>query len=170
MLTRVILDFYGVWHRILTLGRVIHMELCVKRFEELTVNELYEILKLRNAVFVVEQNCAYQECDDKDKTAFHVWLQDNGNIVAYLRVMDVPPDTASLGRVIAVQRQCGMGTRIVQAGIRVARERTDARSIKIHAQSYARRFYEKQGFRQEGEEFLEDGIPHILMTLDLMEG
>ena len=121
-------------------------------------------------LFVVEQNCAYQECDDKDKTAFHVWLQDNGNIVAYLRVMDVPPDTASLGRVIAVQRQCGMGTRIVQAGIRVARERTDARSIKIHAQSYARRFYEKQGFRQEGEEFLEDGIPHILMTLDLMEG
>ena len=131
------------------------MELVVKRFEELTANELYEILKLRVSVFVVEQNCPYQEIDD------------NG-IQAYLRVIEkgVSFDEVSIGRVIAVKRRCGMGSRILAEGIRVAKTQLKADAIKIEAQTYAKELYEKQGFRQISDEFLEDGIPHVPMRLD----
>ena len=144
------------------------MELVVKRFEELTANELYEILKLRVSVFVVEQNCPYQEIDDKDRQALHVYLKDEGGIQAYLRVIEkgVSFDEVSIGRVIAVKRRCGMGSRILAEGIRVARTQLKADAIKIEAQTYARALYEKQGFRQISDEFLEDGIPHVPMRLD----
>lgn len=145
------------------------MDLTVKRFEELDINELYEILKLRVDVFVVEQNCPYPELDDKDKSAWHVYIREDGKITAYLRVLDpgVSFDTAAIGRVISTRRRCGLGTKLLQEGIRVARERMNADAIKIEAQTYARKFYELQGFRQTSEEFLEDGIPHIEMTLEL---
>lgn len=143
------------------------MELHVKKYDELSVDELYEILKLRNEVFVVEQNCVYQDCDDKDKSAYHVWLSD-GQITAYLRI--IPDDGeghAVIGRVISVSRRCGMGTRVLQEGIKVVQERLDVPEIRIHAQAYARKLYENQDFVQYGEEFLEDGIPHIAMRLPL---
>ena len=145
------------------------MELTVKRFEELDINELYEILKLRVDVFVVEQNCPYPELDDKDKSAWHVYIREDGKITAYLRVLDpgVSFDTAAIGRVISTRRRCGLGTTLLREGIRVARERMNADAIKIEAQTYARAFYELQGFRQTSEEFLEDGIPHIEMSLEL---
>ena len=145
------------------------MDLTVKRFEELDINELYEILKLRVDVFVVEQNCPYPELDDKDKSAWHVYIREGGKITAYLRVLDpgVSFDTAAIGRVISTRRRCGLGTTLMQEGIRVARSRMKADAIKIEAQTYARAFYELQGFRQTSEEFLEDGIPHIEMTLEL---
>ena len=145
------------------------MDLTVKRFEELDINELYEILKLRVNVFVVEQNCPYPELDDKDKSAWHVYIREDGKITAYLRVLDpgVSFDTAAIGRVISTRRRCGLGTTLLLEGIRVARERMNADAIKIEAQTYARAFYELQGFRQTSEEFLEDGIPHIEMTLEL---
>ena len=145
------------------------MEIIVKRFEELDINELYEILKLRVNVFVVEQNCPYPELDDKDKSAWHVYIREGGKITAYLRVLypGVSFDTAAIGRVISTRRRCGLGTTLLQEGIRVARERMNADAIKIEAQTYARAFYELQGFRQTSEEFLEDGIPHIEMTLEL---
>ena len=145
------------------------MDLTVKRFEELDINELYEILKLRVDVFVVEQNCPYPELDDKDKSAWHVYIREGGKITAYLRVLypGVSFDTAAIGRVISTRRRCGLGTTLLQEGIRVARERMNADAIKIEAQTYARKFYELQGFRQTSGEFLEDGIPHIEMTLEL---
>lgn len=145
------------------------MDLTVKRFEELDINELYEILKLRVDVFVVEQNCPYPELDDKDKSAWHVYIREDGKITAYLRVLDpgVSFDTAAIGRVISTRRRCGLGTKLLQEGIRVARDRMNADTIKIEAQTYARKFYELQGFRQTSEEFLEDGIPHIEMTLEM---
>ena len=145
------------------------MDLTVKRFEELDINELYEILKLRVDVFVVEQNCPYPELDDKDKSAWHVYIREGGKITAYLRVLypGVSFDTAAIGRVISTRRRCGLGTTLLQEGIRVARERMNADAIKVEAQTYARAFYELQGFRQTSEEFLEDGIPHIEMTLEL---
>lgn len=147
------------------------MELIVKRFEELTTEELYEILRIRVAVFVVEQNCPYQEIDNKDKQSFHVYLKAEDGIQAYLRVVDkgVSFDEVSIGRVIAVKRRCGIGSRIVTEGIQVAKTRLKAAAIKIEAQTYAKALYEKHGFRQVSEEFLEDGIPHVLMTLDCNE-
>lgn len=141
------------------------MKLLVRRFDELTARELHEIYKLRVAVFVVEQRCPYQEVDDADRASYHVWLEDAGGIAAYLRVIPagVNFEDVSIGRVIAVRRRCGLGTRIVSEGIRVAREELGATRIVLEAQTYARGLYEKLGFRAVSEEFLEDGIPHIRM-------
>ena len=145
------------------------MELVVKHFSELSAEELFEIYKLRVSVFVVEQECPYQEVDDADKSAYHVWLRDEDGIEAYARVLPagVAFPTAAIGRVIAVKRRCGLGTKIVSAAIYTARDRLGADKITIEAQVYARTLYEKAGFRQTSEEFLEDGIPHIRMELEL---
>ena len=141
------------------------MRVVVKRYEELTRDELYELIRLRLAVFVVEQDCPYQDLDGRDKEAIHVWLEDGEGIQAYLRVMDrgVESKDVSLGRVIAARRRMGLGSQILSEGIRVARECFRAERIYLEAQVYARSFYERQGFVQISEEFLEDGIPHIRM-------
>ena len=145
------------------------MRLCVKKFDELTTDELYQILKLRVNVFVVEQCCPYPELDDCDQKAVHVWLEDEDGIEACLRILDrnIKSEWVTIGRVIAVKRRAGLGTRILQAGIRVAKECFEAESVYLEAQTYARAFYEKQGFRVISEEFLEDGIAHVKMLLDL---
>lgn len=145
------------------------MELVVKHFSELTAEELFEIYKLRVSVFVVEQNCPYQEVDDADKAAYHLWLKDDDGIEAYARLLPAGTvfPTAAIGRVIAVKRRLGLGSRIVSAAIDLAKEKYRADKITIEAQSYARTLYEKLGFRQTSDEFLEDGIPHIQMQLEL---
>lgn len=145
------------------------MKITVKRFEELTTEELYEILRIRSEVFVVEQTCIYQDMDGKDKNAWHVYLTDEGEIKAYLRVLDrgVSFDEAAIGRVLTTERGKGYGNHILQAGIDTAREKLGADEIKIEAQVYARGYYEKFGFQKISEEFLEDGIPHIQMLLKL---
>lgn len=141
------------------------MELITKTFDELTTAELYEIYKLRISVFVVEQNCPYQEIDDADKAAIHLWLQDETGIQAYARVL--PPGAtfpeASIGRVIAAKRHCGLGTQIVSAAIQIIQEKFHTQTIKIEAQTYVKSLYEKLGFVQISEQFLEDGIPHVMM-------
>lgn len=145
------------------------MELTVKHFSELSAEELFEIYKLRVSVFIVEQRCPYQDVDDADRTAYHLWLRDENGIAAYARLL--PPGvtfpTAAIGRVIAVRRRCGLGTSIVDAAINAAREKLSADVITIEAQVYARSLYEKAGFVQTSEEFLEDGIPHVQMQLRL---
>ena len=147
------------------------MELAVKRFEELTNNELYDILKLRVNTFVVEQHCPYPELDDKDQDALHVFLRDEEGIHAYLRVMDkgVSSEQVSIGRVVAVTRRKGYGSRVLEKGMRVAAEYFQADKIYLEAQTYARGLYEKHGFRQISDVFLEDGIPHIKMLAELTE-
>ena len=144
------------------------MELCIKRFNELSVEELYEILKLRVSVFVVEQNCPYMELDDLDQSALHIYLKDEGGIKAYLRAMDKSPsrEYVSIGRVISVKRRCGLGSTVLREGIRLAKEHFNAEKIYLEAQCYAKGLYEKQGFVQISDEFLEDGIPHVKMILD----
>ena len=141
------------------------MELTVKHLSELTSSELYEIFRLRVSVFVVEQNCPYQEIDEFDRVALHVFLSDDTGILAYLRVLPAGTvfDTPSIGRVIAVKRREGLGTHIVREGIKVARESFKASEITIEAQCYAKSLYEKLGFQQISDEFLEDGIPHVKM-------
>lgn len=145
------------------------MELTVKHFSELSSEELFEIYKLRVSVFIVEQSCPYQDIDDADRSAYHVWLRDEDGIEAYARVLPTGAafPTPAIGRVIAVKRRCGLGTKIVTASIETARDRLGADMITIEAQTYARSLYEKAGFRQTSEEFLEDGIPHIQMQLEL---
>ncbi len=146
------------------------MELCVRRFDELNADELYDILSLRVAVFVVEQKCPYPELDGRDRQAYHVYFRDERGIAAYLRVMDtgaVFHDAAAIGRVIARDRRMGLGSRILAEGISVAKENFGATRIRLEAQTYARGLYEKAGFKQVSDEFLDDGIPHIEMLLEL---
>ena len=145
------------------------MELVIKHFKELTTEELFAIYKLRTAVFVVEQNCPYQEVDDADRVAYHLYLRDEDGIAAYLRVLPqgVAHEAAAIGRVISVKRRMGLGTKIVQAGIAVAKEKFHADCLEIGAQTYVRKLYENVGFIQSGPEYVEDGIPHIPMMLNL---
>jgi ElaA protein len=144
------------------------MKIVVKHFKELTLEELYEILKIRAEVFVVEQNCAYQDLDDIDQDCYHVYMQENDKMVGYLRVIDKEKrlDEVSLGRVISLKRRCGVGTALMKAGLAVAKEKYGATKVKIGAQLYAKPFYEQVGFCQISGEYLEDGIPHIYMLYE----
>ena len=121
------------------------------------------------SVFVVEQKCCYQEVDDADENAYHVWLRDEDGIEAYARVLPrgATFPEVSIGRVIAVKRRCGLGKQIVAAAIDTAKEKLHADKITIEAQTYVKKLYENFGFYQTSEEFLEDGIPHVQMQLDL---
>ena len=145
------------------------MQLLVKHFTELSAAELYAILRARQDVFVVEQNCPFPEIDGKDLDAYHLWFEENGEILAYARVLDrgVSFETPAVGRVISIRRREGLGSRILSEGIRIAREKYSAEAVMLEAQVYARKLYEKHGFVQVSEEFLEDGIPHIIMRLEL---
>ena len=147
------------------------MEVFIKKFDELSVDELWQIYRLRMAVFVIEQECIYQDIDEFDKVAYHVFFTENNEITAYLRVLPSGTvfDTPSIGRVIAVKRRCGLGSEIVRQGIAVAQKYFNAKKITIEAQTYVKSMYEKLGFVQTSEEFLEDGIPHIKMELDINE-
>lgn len=147
------------------------MELIVKHFNELTTMELMEIYSLRMAIFVVEQNCPYQDIDGWDPYAYHVYLRDAEGIQAYLRVL--PQNSrytdASLGRVVSNKRRCGLATRALQEGISVAREKFGAKRLILGAQTYARPLYEKVGFVSMDDEYLEDGQPHVHMILEFTQ-
>ncbi len=141
------------------------MEWLVKTFSQLTSEELYEILRLRVDVFVVEQQCPYPELDGKDLDALHVFARNQEEIQAYLRVLrpGVSFPEASLGRVVTRPRRQGLGTQLLQKGLEAAEAWLGKGPLRIEAQTYARGLYEKAGFTQVSEEFLEDGIPHIQM-------
>jgi len=138
-----------------------------KYFNELTTTELYNLLQLRSAVFVVEQNCVYQDIDGKDKDALHVIGVKNNTIVAYTRIFK-PGDyfnETSIGRVVVAQneRQHKYGYKIMTASIEAAKDIFNETKIKLSAQIYLKQFYNNLGFIEKGEEYLEDGIPHIEM-------
>lgn len=145
------------------------MKLNVKRFEELSVNELYDIMKLRVDIFVVEQKCPYYDLDNLDQNAIHVFIEEDGIIQAYLRVMDrnVETEYVSIGRVVDRNHGKGYGRKIMEEGIKAAIERYNADKIYIEAQLYAKGFYEKFGFKQISEEFTLDDIVHIKMLLNI---
>ncbi len=137
-----------------------------KLFSELTIDELYEILRIRAEVFVVEQDCVYQDLDGDDQASVHLWLTEGGRVVALCRVCPAGThmEEVSIGRVITTVRGKGYGKLMMLEGIKAARELFGAARIDIEAQEYARGFYEQVGFRQSSEPFILDGIPHIRMT------
>ncbi len=142
------------------------LTLHIKTFSELTAAELYQLLRVRSDVFVVEQDCVYQDMDNDDQAALHLWLTEGDRLVALCRVCPAGThmEEVSIGRVITTVRGQGYGRRIMLAGIEAAREHFGAERIDIEAQEYARGFYEQVGFRQSSESFILDGIPHIRMT------
>ena len=143
------------------------LETSVKTFNELTSQELYDLLQLRSEVFVVEQDCVYQDVDGKDQKALHVLGYKNDNLVAYTRVFK-PGDyfnEASIGRVVvrAQERKFKHGYVIMNASIKAIKNHYKETTIRISAQTYLKQFYNKLDFYEVGEEYLEDGIPHINM-------
>jgi ElaA protein len=141
----------------------------LKKFEELTPVELYCIIQLRNEVFVVEQNCAYQDADDKDQPSMHLCGWDEEKLVAYTRI--IPPGIsyaeASIGRVVTspVYRNTGAGRVLMKESISRTFSQFNCNAIKIGAQVYLTKFYQSLGFVQSSPEYLEDGIPHIEMLM-----
>ncbi len=145
------------------------MEFIVKHFSELSTNELYEILKTRAEIFVVEQDCVYQDLDDNDQDAMHVFCcNENGRVSGYLRVFirDAENGVVQIGRVVTLEHGKGIGGQILHKGVEVAIEHFKAKKIYLEAQVYAIGFYAKEGFEVVSDEFMEDGIPHVKMELD----
>ena len=143
------------------------MKFKIKLFSELNTTELYQILQLRAEVFVVEQDCVYQDIDFKDQKALHVFGFKNDKVVAYTRIFK-PGDyfeNASIGRVVVAEkeRKFGYGHLIMKASISAIKNNFKVDEITISAQKYLKKFYETHQFKQVGEEYLEDGIPHIRM-------
>jgi ElaA protein len=143
------------------------MNFIIKKFLELNTTELYEILQLRSEVFVVEQDCVYQDIDFKDQNALHVFGYKNNKIVAYTRIFKSGDyfDNASIGRVLVVasERKYGFGHDLMKASITAINTHFKVTEITISAQKYLKKFYESHRFIQVGKEYLEDGIPHIRM-------
>lgn len=143
------------------------MNWIIKTFNELSINELYNILKVRNQVFVVEQDCPYQDCDDKDRYAYHLFLELEGEILAYLRIVEkgISYDEISIGRVLTSQGYRGKnyGRQIMLKALDFIENSLKGDAIRISAQYYLIDFYKSLGFKEVSQQYLEDDIPHIEM-------
>jgi len=139
----------------------------MKKFKELKGEETYKILKIRNEIFIVEQLCAYLDCDGKDIEAYHLFLKDNKEIVAYLRILKkgVSYDEISIGRVLVHKnyRRKGIAKEMMKKAINFIEDSLNEREIRIEAQVYLIHFYKSFGFEEVSNMYLEDDIPHIEM-------
>jgi ElaA protein len=142
----------------------------IKRFETLSTVDLYNVLQLRSEVFVVEQNCVYQDVDGKDSKAVHLLGEMDGKLIAYARLFQANDyfNEASIGRVLvkATHRNKKLGHDLMKAAITAIHNYFGTTSITISAQLYLQRFYESHGFTVSSEMYLEDDIPHIQMKRD----
>ncbi len=143
------------------------INISIKSFSDLSTNELYDLLQLRSEIFVVEQDCVYQDLDGKDQKAIHILGLKNNRVVAYTRIFKAGDylAQASIGRVLVKdrERKHGYGIDIMKASIKAIEERFGETSIALSAQTYLKRFYNSLGFIEKGGEYLEDGIPHVMM-------
>ena len=143
------------------------MTIKIVSFSDLTKKELYKVLRLRAEVFIVEQNCVYQDIDDKDQKAMHLLAYKDNVIMGYTRLFAAGDymDRASIGRVLIKKeyRKSGYGEELMRASIDGIKDIFNENTIKVSAQLYLKKFYETLGFIQMGEPYEEDGIPHILM-------
>lgn len=143
------------------------MKIIIKTFDQLTTAELYDILQLRTEIFVIEQDCVYQDMDGKDQKALHVFGLKNNKIVAYTRCFKPGYyfKEASIGRVVVAksERKHNYGNIIMDASIEAIKKHYNTTIIKLSAQCYLNKFYSNLGFKDIGKEYLEDGIPHIAM-------
>ncbi len=147
------------------------MSFIVKHFKELSATELYEILKTRFEIFVTEQECIYQELDDKDQDAIHLFCwNDAGRVAACLRVFwnNEAEGIAQIGRVVTLEHGKGLGGKMLHEGVRIAEDILKANKIYLEAQEYAIGYYAKEGFEVVSDPFMEDGIPHVKMERALV--
>lgn len=143
------------------------MELTVKKFHELTTTELYEILKARAEIFIMEQQINYQDMDDTDYESLHCFIKDGNKVIAYLRAFYKDRDNAvvKVGRVLSLEHGKGLGRALLEASLPQIREKMNCNKIYIEAQKHAIGFYEKFGFQIISGEFWEEGILHVAMEL-----
>lgn len=143
----------------------------VKSFSELSAEEVYKILNIRQEVFIVEQKCYYLDADNYDQKALHLWAERNGEIVAYLRIFDkrVKYPEASIGRVLTSEsvRGEGLGKTLVAYSLQIIFNQLRGKSVRISAQDYLLKFYSDFGFADTGKKYLEDDIPHTEMILKI---
>lgn len=143
------------------------MEIKIKKFNELTTEELYKILRVRNEVFVVEQICIYQDCDNKDYNSYHLYVEEGNEVVGYLRIVNkgISYNEISIGRVLVKEthRNKGLSRKIMLEAIKFIEEKLNSNEIRLSGQVYIKGFYESLGFKQVSEEYLEDDIPHVEM-------
>lgn len=139
----------------------------IKTFSELTTPELYEIIKARVNVFVVEQGCPYPDLDDNDQKAIHLWAENNGEVLAYCRIFDkgVKYSETSIGRVVTTEkaRGTGLGKQLIMYALEIIENRLGTSEVRISAQDYLLKFYFGFGFQDTGKKYLEDNIPHTEM-------
>lgn len=146
------------------------MEFLIKSFDELSKKELYDLLSLRAEVFVVEQDCVYQDVDHKDQKAYHILGYKQEELVAYTRMFKPGAyfDKASIGRVVVKESHRGgrLGYELMNATIKAVADVFKTNTIELSAQEYLLEFYKNLGFNPIGESYLEDGIPHRRMIKD----
>lgn len=144
------------------------IQIFTKRFNQLSKNELYKIFQIRSKVFIIEQNCIYQDIDFKDQKALHILIKKKKEIIGYSRVFKSGDyfKKASIGRVVISKenRKKGYGKILMKESIKAIENIFKEKEIKISAQKYLFDFYTSIGFKKEGKEYLEDGIPHIAMV------
>lgn len=154
--------------RIRLLYRTSHMKIEIKTYSELTKDDLYDLLQLRSQVFVVEQECVYQDIDGLDSKALHVLGTENGKLCAYTRVFKAGDyfEYPSIGRVVVSKdkRKHGYGKEIMLNTIAFIDTKWKEEMIALSAQVYLTKFYSELGFSEQGKEYLEDDIPHIKMV------
>lgn len=145
------------------------MQFKVKSFGELTAAELYEILKSRSEIFLLEQNIICQDMDDVDYDSLHCFLQEENRVVAYLRAYYKEGDRSvvKVGRVLSLTHGIGLGTKLMKDSIDYIKANMPCKKISMNAQSHATGFYERFGFKKVSDEFLEEGVPHVQMDLEI---
>ena len=142
-----------------------------KKFDELTTKELYEILKSRIEIFAMEQNIHYQDMDNIDYDSLHCFFMENDRVIAYLRAFYDPGDneTIKIGRVLTLIHGKGTGAKLMEQSLKAIKKKMPGKKIKLDAQKYAVGFYEKFGFKTVSDDFLEEGIVHVVMELKLLK-
>ena len=143
-----------------------------KTFYELDTEDLYQILRLRSEVFVVEQDCVYQDIDNKDQNAIHLYYKEKNEILAYTRIFKAGNyyENPCIGRVVVSKKNRGkyLGKKIMIDSIEYIKQNIKGKKIELSAQKYLDKFYKDLGFYKIGEDYLEDGIPHQRMIFDLV--
>lgn len=143
------------------------MEYKAKFFDQLETKELYEILKARLDVFLIEQGIHYQDLDDIDYKSLHCFYIDKGKIEAYLRAFLVGDDIIKIGRVLVRKRKNGLGTKLLKNSINEIKNRFNVKKVIVDSQKYVENFYLKNGFKVIGKDFFEEGIMHVKMETEL---
>lgn len=145
------------------------MKLIAKRFEELSTKELYEILKTRSEIFVVEQNIHYQDMDDIDYRSLHCFFMEDNKVIAYLRAFyeDESKGIIRMGRVLTLHHGNGVGKCLLKESLEAIKTKMNCKKIVGHAQKHALGFYEKFGFKAVSNDFLEEGVVHVSVELDM---